>query len=364
MTSSGIKDRAKFDHIRYANLWEDADILCEAFKPLGENKSFLSIASAGDNALALLILNPKIVVAVDLNVTQLACLALRIEAIRQLDHEELLAFLGVLPAKNRSNTFARLSKNLKEPFLQFWLQNPELIEQGVIHAGKFDRFLKTFGCKLVPMIHSQERIERMLQEKSEYERRKFYEKEWDSIFWRLIFKIFASKPVMGRFGRDPAFLKHVIGSPGERLLERTRYAMTTLSTHDNPYLSYVFRGNFTPDCLPHYLRKENLERIKNNLDRIHLFKGYAHEAPHGPFDALNLSDIFEYMNKDEFLECYGRLLGLSNKHARLAYWNMLVDRKPPLSYHPQAKRLDDDSDRLFRKDKAWFYQAFHIDEVQ
>lgn len=364
MTSSGIQDRAKFDRIRYANLWEDAEILCLGLKPLGPDKSFLSIASAGDNALSLLTLDPKMVVAADLNLTQLACLALRIEAIKHLEYEELLAFLGVTESKNRKKTFTHLSKGLLDPFKNFWMENLDLIEEGVIHAGKFDRFLKTFGCKLIPLIHTNDRIQKMLSKKSEYERRKFYEREWNSVLWRSIFKIFASKPVMGRFGRDPAFLKHVIGSPGERLLERTRYAMTTLSTHDNPFLCYVFQGNFRPDCLPYYLRKENLDCIKARLDRIHLFQGYAHEAPFGPFDGFNLSDIFEYMNEQEFKETYGCLLERSNKHARLIYWNMLVDRKTPLPFKESAHRLDAESDQLFRQDKAWFYQAFHIDEVQ
>ena len=44
--------RADFSTIRYAQVWEDADILLAALAPR-EGDVHLSIASAGDNVLAL-----------------------------------------------------------------------------------------------------------------------------------------------------------------------------------------------------------------------------------------------------------------------------------------------------------------------
>ena len=52
-----IASHASFDDIRYAQLWEDAYLLVEA---LGEQRgrTLVSICSAGDNALAMLTLDP------------------------------------------------------------------------------------------------------------------------------------------------------------------------------------------------------------------------------------------------------------------------------------------------------------------
>ncbi|MFI0459233.1 MAG: DUF3419 family protein, partial [Candidatus Thiodiazotropha endolucinida] len=77
--SSEVAARADFSQIRYAQCWEDADILVEA---LGVDRGgvCLSISSAGDNALALLGAGAEQVVALDLNPAQLACLALRVAA--------------------------------------------------------------------------------------------------------------------------------------------------------------------------------------------------------------------------------------------------------------------------------------------
>src|ERR1700693_2882822 len=76
--------------IRYANVWEDADCLCRAFSPHKPGSRFLSIASAGDNTLALLLLDPSEVVAIDCDPRQLACLDLKIAAFRELDDNRWL----------------------------------------------------------------------------------------------------------------------------------------------------------------------------------------------------------------------------------------------------------------------------------
>src|SRR5262245_60303692 len=90
---SEIAARAGFDTIRYAQCWEDADILLEALdvKP---GAVCVSIASAGDNALAMLSKDPARVVALDLSPAQLACLELRVAAYRALSHAGLLELIG------------------------------------------------------------------------------------------------------------------------------------------------------------------------------------------------------------------------------------------------------------------------------
>src|SRR6059036_3809663 len=106
--AASIRERAAFDFIRYASVWEDADVLCAALAPCARGGRVLSIASAGDNALALLTCDPAEVVAVDLSAAQCACLELRIAALRRLDDEALLAFLGVTPSPGRLEIYRQL----------------------------------------------------------------------------------------------------------------------------------------------------------------------------------------------------------------------------------------------------------------
>ena len=53
MQTSDIETRAAFDHIRYAQLWEDADVLTQGLGDCADG-TLVSICSAGDNALAML----------------------------------------------------------------------------------------------------------------------------------------------------------------------------------------------------------------------------------------------------------------------------------------------------------------------
>lgn len=353
---------ARFDFIRYASVWEDAEILCDALAPAARGGRVLSIASSGDNALALLTTDPQEVVAVDLSGPQLAACELRIAAWRRLDREELLAFLGVTDAPDRLATYAALRADLGTGARGYWDANASAIRRGAMHAGKFERYLRSFRRFVLPLIHSRRTIDRLLAERSRDERMRFYGEEWDTARWRLVFRMFFSRFVMGRMGRDPQFFAHVEGSVGDRILARTRHALTELPLHTNPYLTYIMTGSYAEGALPLYLRAEAWEPIRERLDRMVLMQAPAQAAP-GRFDAYNLSDIFEYMPPDVHEATYAALADKARTGARLAYWNMLAPRSVPPSLAGRVQPRRDIADPLYERDAAWFYSAFHVDEV-
>jgi S-adenosylmethionine-diacylglycerol 3-amino-3-carboxypropyl transferase len=108
---SEVQARAQFDAIRYAQVWEDADILVAGLD-IRPGDVCLSIASAGDNTLALLAEAPGRVFAVDLNPAQIACLELRVAAYRALSHPELLELIGSRPSTRRDALFQRCRSQL------------------------------------------------------------------------------------------------------------------------------------------------------------------------------------------------------------------------------------------------------------
>lgn len=363
MTKAEISAKASFEFIRYASVWEDADILCDALAPVAQGGRLLSIASSGDNALALLTLDPKEVVAADLSAAQLACVELRMAAFRHLDHEALLAFLGVTQCSERPATYQKLRDDLSSSAAAFWDAHPEPIYNGIIHAGKFERYLRTFGKKILPLIHAKWKRNALLFPRNTDEQINFYDQHWNTWLWRAFFKVFFSRTFMGLLGRDPAFFDHVQGSVADKILARTRHAMTQLPTFSNPYLVYILTGNYMSSALPRYLRPEHKDAITARLDKLTLYQGPIQEASSGRFDGFNLSDIFEYMSDKEFTQCYGTLLQRANPLARLAYWNMLVPRQAPLQYLERVQTLDQLSRGLHFHDKAWFYQAFRVESV-
>ena len=359
-----IEERASFELIRYANCWEDADILCEALQP-GEGRRCLSIASGGDNSFALLAEGAE-VVAADLSRAQLAVVELKAAAIRELDHDQTLAFLGVRPDDDRSRTFEGLQERLSDDARTYWNGRPDVIRNGVIHHGKFEGYFRLFRTRVLPLVHGRRTILSLLDPRNESERVAFYEDRWNTLRWRLLFRVFFSRFMMGRLGRDPEFFRYVEGSVADRILERTRYALTTLAPRDNPYLTFILTGNFG-DRLPRFLRPDKFRAIKERLDRLTLFRGTIDEAGRAHsgvgFDGFNLSDIFEYLAPDVCRDVYGTLLDTARPGARLAYWNMLAPRSCPDELAHRVRRLDDDSRRLFARDMAFFYSAFIVEQV-
>ena len=89
-----VAGKADFSAVRYAQCWEDADVLLAALD-VRPGQTCVSIASAGDNALALLSRGPARVVALDLSPAQLACVELRVAAYRELQHGELLELIFI-----------------------------------------------------------------------------------------------------------------------------------------------------------------------------------------------------------------------------------------------------------------------------
>src|ERR1051326_5535235 len=154
--------RADFSQIRYAQCWEDADILLEALD-VQPGDACLSIASAGENTLSLLTRNPGRVIAIDMNAAQLACLALRVAAYRELDHAGLLELVGSRPSQRRHALYLCCRSQLSAADRAFWDSHPKEIALGIGSAGKFERYFATFRDRVLPLVHSRKIVEQLLR---------------------------------------------------------------------------------------------------------------------------------------------------------------------------------------------------------
>lgn len=332
--------------------------------PCCANGRILSIASAGDNILALLTLNPKEILAVDINRAHLACLELRICAFKHLDYFALLSFLGITAANNRSETYQELREELSPEAKAYWDKHSEDIQEGIIHAGRLERYLKIFRNYIHPLIHTKNTREALFIPRSTPDRLAFYEKEWDTFLWRKLFRLFFSRWIIGSDGQNFDLLNYVQGDASDRLLRRTKHALTELAPSANPYLTYLLKGNYNIEALPRYLREENKTIITSQLDRIKLVCAPVQEAANdGFFDGFNLSNVLESMDSSEYDLCYQTLLAHSNPHARIVYWDTLHPHLLPEHLEQLAVPQPELSEVLHWRDKVWFYQTLHIDEV-
>lgn len=362
---SEIAHKTSFASIRYAQCWEDADILLEALD-IQPGAVCLSIASAGDNTLAMLSKNPGRVIALDLSPAQLACLELRVAAYQALSHPELLELIGSRTSDRRPELYRRCRPLLSASTRHFWDATSEKVSVGIGAAGKFERYFALFRNYILPLVHSRQTVERMLRGGDLAYRERFYKQEWDTWRWQWMFRLFFSRFVMGRLGRDPSFFNYVEGQVGARILQRVKHATTHLNPAENPYMQWILTGQHTT-ALPYALRPENFDLIRANLGRLEWhcqsIEDFLASNRAEPVDCFNLSDIFEYMSLENYHLLLQKLVAVGRAGGRLAYWNMLAPRARPGNMAAQLRPLPELAGRLHQADKAFFYSNFIVEEI-
>ena len=320
----GMKTRDKFSFIRYSNCWEDSNILLKALD-IKEGETGVSVASGGDNTFALLLSNPKKIYAFDINKTQLYLMKLKMAAIERLNYGEILAFFGLKESTDRLKTFFSLKEYMDEESFNYFNQRRELIVKGIIHIGKFERYFQIFRKFVCPLFCREARLRLFCSLSLLKEQRFYYKRYIDNLRFHTIFRMFFGIKVMGSLGRDKSFYEHVAD---------------------------------TNTALPFYLKKENLPIIRERLSRIKLIHGSFLDIPESEkLDFFNLSDIFEYMSEEDFLENVGKLKKISCNGARIAVWNMQNRRYLPKK---EFTLLKEESKSLFRVNQSYFYRDFSV----
>lgn len=362
----------KFDIIRYANCWEDADVLLQGLniQPKGR---ILSIGAAGDNSFSLLTTNPEIVIAVDISKVQCYLIELKALAIEKLNYTDFLGFIGFKNCNHRIELYHSIKEELKSETKLYWKKNIKYIDKGIICHGKFEQYFIFFSKWIMPFIHSKCVIKELYQEKTEEEQVEFYNTHWNTWRWRLMFKFVFNKYILGKYGRDPEFLKHVDVPVSQYILEKDAKHLKSVNSQKNYFLKFIHTGNFG-EFLPHYVREENFNIIKKNIPKLIIHQGFIEEVvcstdkinidySNGKgFNYFNLSNIFEYMDITQFKKVAQLILDHTRSGARFAYWNLMVNRKIKDIFPEMVNHHEHLSNQLTNNDKGFFYNQFIIDE--
>jgi S-adenosylmethionine:diacylglycerol 3-amino-3-carboxypropyl transferase len=351
--------------LRYAQCWEDAEVLVAALG-VHPGGTYVAIASAGDNALAMLAAGPARVIALDREPAQLAALELRVAAYRALGHEELLALVGSRPHAARHELYGRCRPLLDEDARAYWDARPDAVRAGIGSAGRFERYLALFRTVVLPLIHSRATVDALLA-CDDGDRAHFYAERWDTPRWRLAFHLFFARTTMGALGRDPRFFAHADGPVSQALLARIARSLRDDDAGSNPYLRWILTGTHGDD-LPPALRADAFDAIRANLDRLEIRRTSLEEftgAYRGPLvDGWNLSDVFEYVDEAEYASLLARIAAVSAPGARLAYWNMLVPRHRPEALAPFLAARADIATPLRARDRVPFYGDFVVEQAR
>lgn len=366
-------DPALGDRLLYGACWEDLEIARTALR-IPSGGLVVAIGSAGDNVIGLLLDDPARVVAVDLNPAQTALIELKVAALRSAP-AELAAFVGGIPgadgaASTRLARYDALRPLLSAKAVRHWDARTGAIGAGVIHAGRFERYLAWFRRGVLPVVPGRDLVRRMLAAQDVEEQRRLYLEQWDSGAWRRLFRVFFSRRLMAAVGRDPAFFDQFDGGDtGAHFLARAIEGLTATPIRSNPYVTYILSGSYRiPDAAPVYLKPEHATVLAERADRIQVVTGSLmkalRELPDRVVDAFYLSDIFELVDPAGYEAILVEIARTGRPGARLCYWNNLVPRARPESLADRLWSETDLADRLHAEDRAFIYSRFVVETVR
>ena len=353
--------------LRYGQCWEDADCLLQALDPR-PGALILSIASGGENSLALLSRPGVRVLAIDRNPSQIAALELKLAAFRHLTHGEMLQLLGARGASRaeRRRLYQRCRGDLTAPSLAFWENNPAWLNGGLLPVARFERYLALFRTLVLPLVHDAARRQEALQPRPLQQRLAWYETRWDNRRWRGLFRLFFSRASLAALGTDHASVRFGSDSQADQLLAQVRRVMVESDPSRNPYLHWLLQGRYGA-ALPLALRPELFDTIRSRLDQLqwrHLsLEDWLAQDEEGAMDGFNLSNVLEYVEPAAAGTLLAALQRRARPGARLLLWNRLAPRDTSLApaglWHP----LETLAQRLHQASQVPFYRRLVVAEA-
>jgi len=365
-----VQERPVFSKIVYSQCWEDPEIAADGLR-LGPDDDLLCLTSAGDNVMALSLRQPRSIIAIDFSAAQNALLELKLAALRALPWYDHVAFLGARPSFDRVSVYRdRLRKELRDEVRGYFDAQEAQLARGIIHAGRFQRYLSIFRTAILPLVHGRAVIEEMLTISDRDARDEYYRRVWDNRRWRALFTMFFGRAVMARLGRDPAFFKYVDrDNIGGIFLERARHALVETAPRDNHFLQYAVLGRY-PDLErgPVYLRESNFEALRKSTEQIKIVRSDLESAlstlGERALSALYLSDLFEWVSPEHHETMMRAIVRATRPGGRMVYWNLLVPRSRPESLAGEIAVHDDEARALLARDLAFVYGSFHVESVR
>ena len=373
VVKEGAKPAVKarmFKDVLYANCWEDPQPDRTA---LGIDKDdiVLSITSGGCNVLAFLLDGPRKVIALDVNPHQGHLLELKMAAFRTLSYPGNLEFFGIRPCPTRVDCYRqRLRPCLSGEAARFWDGRQRKIARGIIHAGRYERYMRLLRKTVVAGLGKRRLIERMFEADGRAAREKLYREKWQGVRWKLLTGVMLSrrlnsllfdKAFFAYLDRDFSFGRHFAAKAGRALVE--------LPMKENTFLSYILLGRFYGEAfLPVYLRPENFQTIRARLDRVEIVTDSCEHYFSGLDDSsiskFNFSNIFEWMSPAAFESLLRETVRVARDGAVLAYRNLLVFRERPASLGGSIRSRRGLAQALQGTDLSFIYDNYVVEQVE
>ena len=350
--------------INYSQCWEDTNLLKCALT-ISNDDVVLSITSGGDNTLALLLENPKKIFSIDINSAQNHVAELKLQSSKILNHEEYLELLGVTDSRKRMSYYTQVSELLSDDARLWFEDNINIIEDGIIHSGKFERYLNGFRKYLLPLVHSKRTISQFVNQTNLQDQIAFYEKVWNTWRWRFFFSVATNSSLLQKLARQAVADRQK--SKNESYLKRLERLIYRNHLKTNSYINYALTGEYG-DSLPDYLSRENYAELQKynankcefrNEDLLSFLKSTSDNS----LTKYNLSDAFEFLVTDDALEVWREIVRTAKNGAEVVYWCNQIEHAVPREIKRSVVSDIELENKLKDQDRLYFYRSFHVYKI-
>ncbi len=377
-----------FDAFVYNQIWEDPRVDLQALQ-LDENSRVLTISSGGCNALNYLIENPESVTAVDLNRHHIYLLRLKIAALENLpSDEDFFNFFGFgKHARNVENYQKFIAPKLDEKTKGFWETNSffsriingkriNFFDKGGLYEHSRNGYFLRFFHHLAHFLGGKP--EEILKAKTPNEQAELYQKHIAPFFDSFIIKNVGKLPVtMFGLGIPPQQyeeLKKDLQDDSNIIdiyKERAMRLACDYPIDENYFAWQAFARKYDTEnrrAVPEYLKAENYEILKSNVNRLKTKIGSITEviksSPKNSFNRFVFLDAQDWMNAETITDLWMTIAENAEKDARIIF-------RTASAFSPIETNLPKDlrakflyekvlSKELFKQDRASIYGGFHL----
>lgn len=345
--------------LNYSSSNEDSRSEVKALH-IGEEDSVLCITGSGARTLDLLIESPREIVSVDFNRCQNFLLELKMQAIKHLEYEEFLNFLGVFPSQKRDHLYKTIRRSLSIDARNFWDSNSTMIQNGVIYQGRWERYFHQLE-RLVSLVRPHLR-DKLFNCSSISDQARIWRDEWNNLPWRLFLRSISSRVVWKYIFGDPGFYHYVPLSFSIWKYLNTRFTSAFGNTFlkDSPFATLLFFGKFNPNCgLPAHLEGRHYTTLRNTLHRVRIVTqsliDYLDCCKKNSLDKYSLSDFASYTNMEEYKKIWKGIIKTASRGAQLCERQFLVKREIPVEVRSSVRLDKALGSELTRTDNSIFY---------
>jgi S-adenosylmethionine-diacylglycerol 3-amino-3-carboxypropyl transferase len=295
-----------FHELNYSLANEDTGVELELL-PKKANR-VLVIPSSGAQALPLLAKNPRHLHIVDISLPQLFITELRLSALKNLEYDEWLYFMGYRKFSsglNRREIFSSL--HLSPSCREYWLQDQLSWEKmGFIWLGRWERFFKNLGNVSRPLFLTN--FNKFFEEEDLIKQRQIYERFWPHRRFSVFLKIASSPEFMNHW----LYQGHYAGTPKrtwKHIEERYRSIFFNHIARKNFFMQMLFLGEIKyEEAFPAEAQREifNLAKLaETEIKYIH--DNILNVITQRPYDFYHLSDVLSYLPSDEAVGILSRM---------------------------------------------------------